>query len=98
MKTFSKLSLLHVLLWAGYFTVIELSQHDRSFFEVILFFMFLYFSYLLSERVCESTSSALKSTICSSFLFLATKISMLSFALLLCLPYLGEVFTQYYTN
>lgn len=83
MRTFSLLTLLHVLLWAGYFTVIELSQNDRSFFEVMLFFMFLYFSYLVSVRVCQSTFSALKSTLCSSVLFLLTKLTMLSLPFLL---------------
>ncbi|MDN4073600.1 MULTISPECIES: hypothetical protein [Fictibacillus] len=79
MKWFLFIIPVHCVLWTGYFTVIQLSRHDRVFFEVVLFLMFLYLSYLLSHTLCQKRTMALKSTILSTALFLLAKWTMLLF-------------------
>ncbi|MED2973485.1 hypothetical protein P4361_14740 [Fictibacillus sp. B-59209] len=79
MKWFLLISPVHCVLWSGYFTVIELSRHDRTFFEIILFLMFLYLSYLFSHTLFQKRTVAIKSTILSTSLFLLAKWTMLLF-------------------
>lgn len=77
MKFILLLTPMHFLLWGGYFTVIELSRHDRQFFEILLFVLFLYLSYLLSDYLCNKKTTALQSTILSATLFLIGKWTLL---------------------
>lgn len=54
---------LQLLIWAGYTTVIIMSNKDGWTAEAILLIVFVYFSYLITDYVTESKRFALYSSL-----------------------------------
>lgn len=59
----------HALIWSGFSLVIHLSKHDRRLFEIVLLFLFAYFTYLLTYFLFKEKKFALQTTIISSLVY-----------------------------
>jgi hypothetical protein len=64
---------LQVLLWAGYSTVLYLSHHDHSFFELILLIMFAYFNYLVSLSLIQDRHLSLVLTVAFTLIYVLAR-------------------------
>jgi hypothetical protein len=66
-------STFHSVIWLGFSLVLFFSQRDKLYSKVILFFVFVYLSYIVANFFFETKRASLLFTLFSAVLFFAIK-------------------------